>query len=125
LGDHRQTRSIYTDIAELEATVNLFSALRDSRDENRIMPMWADGISINQNDDVEKSKQVAMMGEIYAAAYKTIICLGPSENGFYKSPCLPIIASQVDDMQESGNEAGDSQESEHESQSDLLAEEGE
>jgi hypothetical protein len=85
------------------------------------MPMWADGICINQNDDVEKSKQVAMIGEIYAGAHKTIIYLGPSENGLYKSPCLPIIASQVDDMQESGNEAGDSQESEHESQSDLLS----
>jgi hypothetical protein len=37
--------------------------------------MWADAICINQEDDDEKSFQVAMMGQVYAAAAHTIIFL--------------------------------------------------
>jgi hypothetical protein len=42
------------------------------------VPIWVDAACINQHDDLEKSSQVAQMGNIYSMAEKTIIFLGPA-----------------------------------------------
>jgi hypothetical protein len=55
---------------------NLFLALRRLRMKDRPRLLWADAISINQSDDVEKSWQVQMMGDIYRGASKVLIWLG-------------------------------------------------
>ena len=41
--------------------------------------MWIDAICINQQDLLEKSRQVAMMGEIYANADTMFAWLGPGD----------------------------------------------
>ncbi|OJD31153.1 chitin recognition protein [Diplodia corticola] len=38
--------------------------------------LWVDALCINQTDDEEKTEQVALMGEIYAAASRVIVWLG-------------------------------------------------
>ncbi|TPX14060.1 uncharacterized protein E0L32_000454 [Thyridium curvatum] len=40
---------------------------------------WADAICIDQNDQVHRAKQVAMMGDIYTAAQKVLVWLGKEE----------------------------------------------
>ena len=40
--------------------------------------LWIDSICINQEDNDEKSYQVAMMGDIYAKATKVLACIGPA-----------------------------------------------
>ena len=44
------------------------------------MYIWADGICINQHDNIEKAQQVLLMGEIYSIAHHTVICLGPGDS---------------------------------------------
>ena len=75
-GDPNDTRIICIDEIPVATTVNLFSALRDLRHETRTLLVWADAICINQHDDEEKLKQIAMMGEIYSMADHTVIYLG-------------------------------------------------
>jgi hypothetical protein len=71
----------------IEITYNLFCCLRRlSVAENQIlsdlrsMPLWIDQLCINQADDDEKSKQVAMMDEIYAASQAVLSWLGEGGN---------------------------------------------
>ena len=80
-GDPQATRTIIINDKALSITENLFAALKDLQDDTRVLPVWADAICINQNDAEEKSRQVMLMGRIYAAAYRTIIYLGPSTPG--------------------------------------------
>ncbi|KAK7180315.1 Heterokaryon incompatibility protein 6, OR allele 6 [Paraphaeosphaeria sporulosa] len=47
--------------------------------------LWADAICINQDDDQEKTLQVAMMVEIYHAASKVGIWLEPDDRGKAKA----------------------------------------
>ncbi|PQE15262.1 Heterokaryon incompatibility protein [Rutstroemia sp. NJR-2017a BBW] len=39
--------------------------------------LWIDGVCINQIDDIEKSQQVPLMGEIYQRADRVVVWLGP------------------------------------------------
>lgn len=56
---------------------NLYQALRYLRRETQKQCLWADALCINQQDDNEKSQQVQIMTEIYSAATRTLIWLGP------------------------------------------------
>jgi hypothetical protein len=62
----------------LVITSNLYGFLVKERATERdgIAVFWIDQISINQSDLEEKSRQVTMMGEIYASAALTIVWLG-------------------------------------------------
>lgn len=42
--------------------------------------VWLDAICINQSDLIEKSSQVAIMGDIYAKATNVLACIGPAEH---------------------------------------------
>jgi hypothetical protein len=44
---------------------NLADAIRASRLKRTIVPMWIDALSINQDDVVERSRQVRRMGQVY------------------------------------------------------------
>jgi hypothetical protein len=50
-------------------------------DEQNGLPIWIDAICINQMDVEEKSHQVALMGELYSKAAKTLIWLGKDAEG--------------------------------------------
>lgn len=61
----------------ISATRNLIMALQYFRrtDEPRIL--WIDALCINQQDEVEKGPQVAMMGDIYRNATRVVAWIGP------------------------------------------------
>lgn len=76
-GDLNDTRTVCVDGLPVDVTANLHAALSDLQDEHRAVYLWADALCINQNDNEEKSRQVAMMGRIYMTAQHTTIYLGP------------------------------------------------
>lgn len=59
-------------------TTNLESALRQLRSPSVCRTLWIDAICINQEDKTERKEQVAIMGEIYAAALGVLFWLGPA-----------------------------------------------
>ncbi|KAK0638608.1 heterokaryon incompatibility protein-domain-containing protein, partial [Cercophora newfieldiana] len=69
-GDERRiTRSLANILRQLRAPPGRVAP--DGR-----MRIWADGICINQSDDVEKSHQVGLMGKIYSECEMTLVFLG-------------------------------------------------
>lgn len=64
------------DDTSLSITQNLSDGLRRIRLSNDLIRIWVDAVCINQNDNSEKSIQVAMMADIYAGARSVHIWLG-------------------------------------------------
>jgi hypothetical protein len=61
----------------VSTTRNLDIALRHLRYEQEERLIWIDALCIDQQNAAEKSKQVALMGNIYALASRVIVWLGP------------------------------------------------
>ena len=57
-------------------TVNLHEALKRFRHEDEPRILWADGLCIDQLNDVEKGHQVGFMTEIYRQSQCTLVWLG-------------------------------------------------
>ncbi|KAH8591907.1 heterokaryon incompatibility protein-domain-containing protein [Bisporella sp. PMI_857] len=74
-----------------KVTSTLESALRNIGNTDASGLFWIDAICINQNNVPEKNTQVAMMGEIYAAASVTLVWLGE---------CNPAISEAIDMLEE-------------------------
>ena len=55
---------------------NLYEFLAHARLEGWNRHLWIDALCINQNDNVEKSGQVALIGEIYSRASQVLVWLG-------------------------------------------------
>ncbi|PKS11373.1 hypothetical protein jhhlp_003135 [Lomentospora prolificans] len=66
---------------QLLITHNLFVALRQLRREGSTRELWVDAVCIDQNNVVERSQQVAMMGNIYRCATQVIAWLGLEADG--------------------------------------------
>ena len=66
-----QTKSIYKNLAD---------ALRSLRMKQAIVPLWIDALSINQEDEAERSRQVRRMGEIYDNAISVYSWVGAKTN---------------------------------------------
>jgi len=79
-GDLTNPKLIWVDSIAVSVTSNLHAALCDLRDESRALRLWVDALCIDQSDLGEKGIQVAMMGNIYAAADRTVIHLGHLDN---------------------------------------------
>ncbi|KAI0973610.1 heterokaryon incompatibility protein-domain-containing protein [Xylaria arbuscula] len=56
---------------------NLASALQQLRSESKPRDVWIDALCIDQDDEIQKGPQVAMMGEIFGHALRVIVWLGP------------------------------------------------
>ncbi|OAK93582.1 heterokaryon incompatibility, partial [Phaeosphaeriaceae sp. SRC1lsM3a] len=87
-GNHEKSRLVSVDGLVLAVTESLYLALLHMKRRKRTLnnlymrpALWADAICINQDDDQEKTLQVAMMAEIYHAASKVNIWLGPDDKG--------------------------------------------
>jgi hypothetical protein len=78
-GDASQKERIICNGAEVMVTKNLHQALTQLAAQQHHTPLWVDSLCINQGDNTEKSTQVAMMGDIYAAAQNVICWLAPSQ----------------------------------------------
>lgn len=71
-GNPEKTVKTYCNGGQLMITVNLALALNRVFTWKPDMYLWADGISINQEDVVERSQQVMLMGDIYRRATKVL-----------------------------------------------------
>ncbi|KAI9683728.1 MAG: hypothetical protein M1822_005918 [Bathelium mastoideum] len=65
--------------SSLKITPNVETMLRYLRKRFGPRRLWIDALSINQQDDYEKSNQVAIMGDIFGQADKVCIWLGEEE----------------------------------------------
>ncbi|KAL8337524.1 hypothetical protein RB598_006427 [Gaeumannomyces tritici] len=65
----------------LLVTTNLHAALTHLRDGLLERIIWIDAVCINQQDDVEKGRQVQSMARIYASASRVVVWLGEAADG--------------------------------------------
>jgi hypothetical protein len=63
------------------ASANLVDALRQLRRESEDVVLWADQLSINQQDYVEKASQIQKMRHIYKNATQVVAWLGRAADG--------------------------------------------
>ncbi|EPE32090.1 hypothetical protein GLAREA_12172 [Glarea lozoyensis ATCC 20868] len=75
----------------LAITENLDSLLRYFRKQKSVRYLWIDVICLNQDDDIEKSIQVGLMGEIYQQARRVCIWLGQPFSEFEVSFCFGFL----------------------------------
>ncbi|KAH7066133.1 heterokaryon incompatibility protein-domain-containing protein [Paraphoma chrysanthemicola] len=61
-------------------TPGLQQVLKRVRLADAMRTIWADGICINQKDDIERSIQVQLMRQIYSSASRVLVWLGPDTN---------------------------------------------
>lgn len=73
------SRTVMCNGATLDVFKNLHNALFQLQELGwTSAPIWIDAMCINQRDDVEKSAQVNMMGDIFRAASRVVVWLGKS-----------------------------------------------
>jgi hypothetical protein len=83
--------------AQLYIPQNLALVLRYLRYSHQARTLWADSISINQVDLLERNAHVKRMADIYRYAYRTICWLGPaSGNSRLAIASLKQFAAEVD-----------------------------
>ncbi len=70
------TSTVTCDGGPLPVTQNLYDALKYLRQSDKERIMWIDAICINQTNDVERSKQVGIMKDIYKKAIHVVLWLG-------------------------------------------------
>lgn len=81
----------------IRITVNLTDVLRQCRLPSRSRALWADSVCINQQDNPEKGRQVALMGDIYRNAQRTLICLGTNSEHEDTARNVDGLIREVDD----------------------------
>lgn len=77
-GNAEDTLDILCNGEPFPVTTNLYWALQHVRHTSQPRHIWVDAVCINQQDLVERSSQVAMMGTIYSSAEIVYVCLGDS-----------------------------------------------
>jgi hypothetical protein len=80
----------------ISVTQNLAEALRYLRYEDKIRILWIDAICVNQLDMAERSSQVKRMADIYSAASRVVVWLGPeSDDSTMAMGCCQLISSNI------------------------------
>jgi hypothetical protein len=85
-GDPGKVETITVNGLQFRAFANLAHALRQARQywnethEDRELLLWVDQVCINQGDTAERSYQVSIMGDIYAASEQVLICLSTEQD---------------------------------------------
>lgn len=77
-GDPNEKIEIICNNMPFWITVNLHGALERLRHGNEPRVLWADGLCIDQLNDIEKGHQVGLMVEIYRKSECTLVWLGPA-----------------------------------------------
>lgn len=91
-GDPGDTVVICVDGQPFQATRNLWYALRRLRRETHPRIFWIDAICINQDNDEEKSHQVANMGSVFRSCCEAFLFLGE---------CQSCVDSDADEQPQS------------------------
>ncbi len=75
---NKPTHPILCNNYPISVTENLYNFLRRVAEDTKLatMSLWIDIISINQQDDHERTEQVKMMADIYESAATVIVWLG-------------------------------------------------
>lgn len=89
-GSPDRSRSIIIGGYMLHVTESLYAALLHLRGRQLDRILWVDAISINQDNDSEKSKQIPLMRMIYAQARRVVVWLGEAHD--YGERALETIA---------------------------------
>jgi hypothetical protein len=80
----------------ISVTQNLAEALRYLRYEDKTRTLWIDAICVNQLDMAERSSQVKRMADIYSAASRVVVWLGPeSDDSTLAIECCQLISSNI------------------------------
>ena len=80
----------------ISVTQNLGEALRYLRYEDKVRTLWIDAICVNQLDLAERNSQVKRMSDIYSAASRVIVWLGPeSDDSTMAMECCQLISSNI------------------------------
>lgn len=66
------------DVSYLRITPTVDALLRHFRKPNKSRHLWIDAICLNQEDEVEKARQIPEMGTIYKMAIEVEVWLGPA-----------------------------------------------
>jgi hypothetical protein len=85
----------------LFVTKNLMDALRRLRDVSSKLMIWIDAVSINQQDNAERSEQVTKMRTIYQSAIEVSIWLGESAND--SSEAFALVHDLIHCLQAQGD----------------------
>ncbi|KAK3631055.1 Folylpolyglutamate synthetase [Elasticomyces elasticus] len=108
-GDITTRTAIYLDGKRVEIGASAEQALRRFRTREGDVLLWIDAVCINQRDIVERSQQVAIMGDIYSSAGHNLIWLGDDSDGSFARAQVPLQAvlkdarlatSEYSDLQE-------------------------
>ena len=78
-GDPLDKRQVICNGMACMITVNLFNALTRIRRTHAGVLLWADALCIDQGNQLEKTRQVRMMGEIYSQAQRVVVWLGAEQ----------------------------------------------
>ena len=76
-GDTSDTQTIQVDGTNMTISSSLFGALKTLRKKSGAVTVWADALSINQDDGEERTRQIQLMKDIYAKAQSVAVWLGP------------------------------------------------
>ena len=78
-GDPAQRVQIQSNNGPLQVTPNLHAALLRIRQKRESLRLWIDAVCIHQDDDVEKSAQIPLMGRIYSQAKFVVMWVGEED----------------------------------------------
>lgn len=75
-GDPKDIKSIFVNGKKVDVRYNCWYVLAQARYHGKGTSLWIDALCINQDDNEEKSWQVAQMGEIFSEADAVYCCVG-------------------------------------------------
>lgn len=95
-GPPHPTTEIFVNDSPFQIRQNLFAALKELRYKYFPRCLWVDAICINQTDNPERGAQVSIMSQVFRAATKVLVWLGPaSENSDMAFELLTSVEGQL------------------------------
>ena len=80
---------------EMEVGANLYTALHRLRLEASTRVVWADAVCIDQSNVSERSRQIAVMGDIFRHAHGVLVWLGTDEDPDQVSDIFATASSRA------------------------------